>query len=77
MLYADLVGEPMARLERMYADFGMTLTDQGRAGMQAYLDANPRAARPAHKVNLGSDELNQRDRKAFARYQRHFSVPYE
>ena len=67
----------MAALERMYTDLGMSLTDDGRAGMQAYLDANPREARPAHKVNLGSDELNQRDRKAFARYQGHFCVPYE
>ena len=41
MLYADLVGDPMKTLERMYAEFGITLTDGGRAGMQAYLDANP------------------------------------
>src|SRR5581483_2793831 len=77
MLYADLVGDPMAALERMYADFGMTLTEDGRAGMQAYLDAHPRAARPAHKVDLGPDELTQRDRKAYARYQARFAIPYE
>jgi hypothetical protein len=77
MLYADLVGEPMSAVEAMYDHFGLELTGTGRAGIQAYLDANPRDARPAHKVNLGSEELNSRDRKAYARYQSYFNIPFE
>jgi hypothetical protein len=49
----------------------------GREAMQAYVDANPRGARPVHKVNLGSEELNSRDRRAFARYQEYFDIPFE
>ncbi|HEY1973044.1 MAG TPA: sulfotransferase [Pseudonocardia sp.] len=77
MLYADLVADPLTTLERLYGYFGMELTPDGRAGMRAYLDANPRDARPVHKLDLGSDELNSRERKAFARYQRRFAIPYE
>jgi hypothetical protein len=45
--------------------------------MEAYVEAHPRDARPAHKLNLGSDEMNSRDRIAFRRYQEYFAIPYE
>jgi Sulfotransferase family len=77
MLYADLVSEPSGTIEKMYEALGMELSPAGRAAMQAYIDANPREARPPHKVNLGSDELNSRERRAFQRYQEYFSIPYE
>jgi len=77
VLYADLVAEPIAAVEAVYDAFGLELTNKGRVAMQAYIDAHPRDARPAHKVNLGSDEMNSRDRIAFRRYQEYFAIPYE
>lgn len=77
VLYADLVGDPIAAIAAMYGAFGLELTEAGRAGMQHYVDIHPRGARPVHKVNLGSDEMNSRDRIAFARYQEYFAIPFE
>ena len=77
LLYADLVGDPIAAIAAMYGAFGLELTEAGRAGMQHYVDIHPRGARPVHKVNLGSDEMNSRDRIAFARYQEYFAIPFE
>lgn len=77
MLYADLVDDPIAAIAAMYGAFGLELTEAGRAEMQRYVDANPRGARPVHKINLGSDEMNSRDRIAFARYQEYFAIPFE
>jgi len=77
LLYADLVDDPIAAIAAMYGAFGLELTEAGRAGMQHYVDTHPRGARPVHKVNLGSDEMNSRDRIAFARYQEFFAIPFE
>jgi Sulfotransferase family len=77
VLYADLVADPIAAVKAMYDAFGLKLTDEGRFAMEAYVDAHPRDARPAHKLNLGSDEMNSRDRIAFRRYQEYFAIPYE
>jgi hypothetical protein len=77
MLYTDLVNDPIATIAAMYDAFDLTLTDAGRAAMQHYVDAHPREARPAHKVSLGSQEMNSRDRIAYRRYQEYFAIPYE
>jgi hypothetical protein len=75
VLYADLVADPIAAITAMYDAFGLKLTEEGRCAMEAYVEAHPRDARPAHKLNLGSDEMNSRDRIAFRRYQDYFSIP--
>jgi hypothetical protein len=77
MLYTDLVNDPIATIDAMYDAFDLTLTDAGRAAMQHYVDAHPRGAHPAHKVSLGSQEMNSRDRIAYRRYQEYFAIPYE
>jgi Sulfotransferase family len=77
VFYADLIEDPIAAISAMYGAFGLELTEAGRAGMQDYVDTHPRGARPVHKVNLGGDEMNSRDRIAFARYQEYFAIPFE
>jgi hypothetical protein len=77
MLYADLVSDPVATVEAVYAALDMDFTDAARAASRTYVDTHPREARPAHKLNLGSDELNSRERRAFHRYQTYFAIPYE
>jgi hypothetical protein len=77
VFYADLIEDPIAAISAMYGAFGLELTEAGRAGMQDYIDTHPRGARPVHKVNLGGDEMNSRDRIAFARYQEYFAIPFE
>jgi hypothetical protein len=77
MLYADLVAEPVGTLAAMYGHFGLDLTDAGRRALEDHVAGNPRDARPAHRLNLGDDELNNRDRIAYRRYQEYFDIPYE
>jgi hypothetical protein len=77
MLYADLVSDTVGAIAEMYDALGLKLTDEGRAAMQAYVDAHPRTDRPAHKVVLGTEDMNRRDRVAYRRYQDYFGIPYE
>jgi Sulfotransferase family len=77
MLYSDLVTDPKAAIEAMYAHLGLELTDAHRDTIDRYMAEHPREARPAHKLDLGPEELNSRDRQAFARYQERFGIPYE
>jgi hypothetical protein len=45
--------------------------------LEKYVAGHPREARPAHRVNLGDDEMNSRDRQAYRHYQEYFDIPYE
>jgi hypothetical protein len=77
MLYKDLVEATMPTLEAMYRDLGLALTAEGYQAMQNYLTANPRTARPAHKLETGSEASVARARQAFRRYQSYFNIPNE
>lgn len=77
MLYRDLVQDTMASIEKMYAHFGIALSDDGRAAMAKYLAENPREARPAHKFSAGSDAAIAGARQAYQRYQDYFGIPNE
>lgn len=77
MLYIDLIADPVGAIAAMYDALDLKLTDEGRAAMQAYVDTHPRSDRPAHEVNLGTDDMNRRDRVAYRRYQDYFGIPYE
>jgi hypothetical protein len=76
MQYLDFVADPLASVLAMYDHFGIEATDEGRAGMQAYLDANPGSGRPRHIYTTQSASLDQ-ERSAFSRYQSYFGVTNE
>lgn len=75
--YSELVGDTMQALENMYLYFDMTLSLEGRAAMERYLADHPRSARPVHSIDAGSADLDDRERRAFKRYQQHFGIPNE
>ena len=76
LLYKDLVGDTMGTIDKMYAHFGIPLSDYGRAAMAKYLADNPRDARPAHKFGM-ADEAVAKARQVYKRYQDHFKIPSE
>ena len=77
VLFKDLVADPVATVAEMYAQFGIGLTDEGRAAMERYMLENPRDNRPPHRFSAGSDQAVASARVAFARYQQRFGVPSE
>jgi hypothetical protein len=77
VLFGDLVADPVGTVEEMYEQFGIELTDEGRAAMERYMADNPRDNRPPHRFNVGSEEAVTRAREAFAPYQQRFGIPSE
>ncbi len=75
--YQDLITDPIATVEKLYRHMGISLTDAGRAAMQAYVRDNPRDARPSHQYTTGSAEQLVEERKLFERYQARFNVKSE
>jgi Sulfotransferase family len=73
--YHDLVADPIACIARLYDYFGLELSAESRAAMQAYVQANPRSARPAHQYNPQAFEKSER--RAYDRYQKYFGVASE
>jgi hypothetical protein len=75
--YVDLVADPLAAVEQIYATFGIEMTAEGRAAMDDHVHNQPRSARPAHEYDMGSDALREEERALFKRYQAYFDVMSE
>lgn len=75
--YREFVADPMAVVTRIYDQFGLELTEEGRAAMQRYMDENPRSGRPSHSYDLGSADEVELERAAFQAYRKYFDVPEE
>ncbi len=67
--FADLVADPLAVVERLYAASGRALHDEARGRMQRYLADNPRGKHGAHRYTLEDFGLTRSDVDArFMRY---------
>jgi len=76
--YADLVGDPVATVERIYERTGIELDAETRAAFTAYVQAHPRGEFGAHRydfASLGLDEGALRGR--FADYIARYDIPAE
>ena len=73
--YLDLVDDPLAAAEKIYAQFGVPVTDEAKIAMQKIMDDNPRSRRPAHRYAVGSGQVVSKEREVFERYQKYF--PYQ
>ena len=75
--YRDLVSDPAAAIERIYAFFGLPFDADLRAAIAVHLRDQPREARPEHRYSLGDRERIARERPFFKRYQDFFKVESE
>jgi hypothetical protein len=74
--YLDLVESSLQTIETVYAHFGIALSAEARSRMDAYLRANPRVKRPAHRYKQEKDQGGKAV-QLFDRYRRYFSVKSE
>lgn len=70
--YYDLLEDPIANVQKIYAHFGMQLGDTAASRMAQYLADKPQGKFGAH--NYTSDVS---ERPFFKRYQEHYGVPSE
>jgi len=70
--YQDLMDEPMACIEKIYAHFGMTVSAEARTDMLAYLASKPQGQFGRHEYVTRGEE-----RALFRRYQEMYDVPDE
>ena len=74
--FDDAVADPIGLLDRAYTHFGLELTDAARRRMEAFLAANPRGSRGAHRYVLEDFDLDLHEiRACFADYCSEFGVP--
>ena len=76
--YYALVADPVAALERAYAELGLPMTEEARVAIAAWRRDNPKNARGANdyaleQFGLDPDEVRTR----FADYSARFAVPSE
>lgn len=73
--YQDLMDDPMGCIARIYAHFGMPLSDVAGQRMQQYLRDKPKGKFGAHRYEV--DDARSRERPMFRRYQALYNVPDE
>ena len=76
--YAELVGDPLATMERVYGAFDDELTGQAADAMQAHVDSRPKGRFGTHRYDLdefGLDGPALTER--FADYVERYQIPLE
>lgn len=77
VLYRDFMRDPLAVARQIYAHAGRPMSPASEASMRQYMEEHPRESRPKPKIDIGSEERIQAERRAFRRYQEYFDVPNE
>jgi hypothetical protein len=76
--YRQLLADPVASVERLYAHFGLPFTPAFAAGMRAWLAGNPQHKDGRHRYALAPFGLDPGEvEAAFTGYCAHFEVPRE
>jgi hypothetical protein len=73
--YQDLMDDPMACIAKLYAHFGMDLSETASKRMLGYLQRKPQGKFGQHSYQV--DAGKTRDRPLFKRYQNLYNVPDE
>ena len=74
--FLDALKNPIEELTRAYAQFGIEMTDEARAGMEQWRADNPREKRPPHEYTLEEYGLSEEGIKSdFADYRKAFIEP--
>ena len=76
--YGDLVRDPVATIDDVYARMGRELSDAARAAIDAYARAKPKSAHGAHRYSLESIGLErERETERFRFYVEKYRVVRE
>lgn len=75
--YRDFIEDPLAVARQIYEFVGRPMTERSESAMRRYMAENPRTVRPKARIDVGSAEQIEAERRAFKRYQDYFGVPNE
>ena len=76
--YHDLVQDPLAVVRRIYAHFGIHLSEAARSRMARFLADNPKDKHGPHQYSLEAFGLDVDDlSRRFKAYREHFGIPPE
>lgn len=76
--YLDLVRDPMAMVHRIYAHFGMQLSEEAHRRMEAFLGRNPKGRHGHHRYSLRQFGLDPEiQRREYGAYMEYFGVEPE
>ena len=78
VIYQDLVADPEGVIERLYAGWGLPVTDAFRAALTSYLHARHSGRAAAHDYSFADTGLDLATHRALLKpYQERFGVPSE
>jgi len=76
-LYADLIGQPLEAMRRIYDRAALDFSETVRTGISDYLSRKPQGKFGRHTYSIAEEEEAAELRKLFQRYQDYFGVPNE
>lgn len=75
--FHDFIRDQMGAVEKIYGHYGIELSAESRAAMEAHIASNRHARKPKHHYEVGDSEMIAEERKLFKRYQDYFSIADE
>lgn len=74
--FRDALTRPIEEVERVYEIFGIEMTPEARAAMEAWVRENPRDKRPVHEYTLEDFGFSEKEIESdFAEYRKRFIEP--
>ena len=78
VVYRDLVADPLGTVERLYSGWGLPISEEFRAALDAYLAARHTGRAGGHEYSFADTGLDLATHRALvAPYQERFGVPSE
>jgi hypothetical protein len=75
--YDEFMGDPMASIEKIYSELGLTLLPDIEERMRAYLAAHPQEQFGKHRYSSSPESVVAEERRVYRRYQEYFGVSNE
>lgn len=75
--YADFMDDPIASVERIYADLALDLRPEVVARMRAFLAEKTKGKFGRHVYEQTPDQVIESERAAYSEYESFFNVPHE
>ena len=77
VLYSQLLEQPLATLQNLYADMALPLEDDSTQAMRDYLERKPKGKFGKHRYQGDDEQARSHKRELYRRYQQYFGVPDE
>jgi len=77
VFFTEFMRNPVGEVEKLYAHWGLALSDEARQAMQIYMEARPRTKHGKHEYAYAEAVDIDKERRRYKRYMEHYGIEPE